>query len=275
MPTLLTPAQIIDIAKLSQMYAGNAIAKGSLFSPELSPKLARILYVERRSLQWMYNLSPTNTTLQNVANYVYRLCGRFGLRAIAVLGGGAGGGTIITPVRPTQFGFSFEYLIPITAADFATATDYNDSRIAGKQLEVFWKNIPNYQTPTGWQLIYTPSGFTVFVNDGTGGNAFNAFTTNSDAIFDIYIVHPTGTTVTPTTGTGVITYQGIGGETEFNDDTLIDKTILMVFRGTPYGIITSWNPGALEAKFLSATGEVIFNAGNPILSGELVFVLYV
>lgn len=273
MPTLWTPQQIIDIAKLSQMYAANFIGNGSLFSPELDPKWARILYVERKSLEWRYDLNPTDSTLQNVANYVYRLCGRAGLKAIGVLGGGAGGGgTIIVPTTPSTLGFTFEYLIPITAANFTTSTEYDDIRIAGKQVEVFWKNIPNFQSSFGWQLIYTPTGFQVFVDDGAGNNSFDAFGANSDAEFEIFIVHPTGTSIaTPTQG--YYPYTGIGGETSFSNSILVGKSVVFVLRGTPYGVVAS-SPATDQAAFNPTTGTISFNAGNPINTGELIIVPY-
>lgn len=272
MPTLKTPADIIDLAKLSQMYAANAKSRGDLFAAELSPKLFRILYVERKSLEWMYDLDPTNSTLQNVANYVYRLCGRFGLKAAGVLGGGPGGGTVITPITPGSMGISFEYLIPIRASDFFSATEYRDSRIAGKQVEVFWKNIPNYQSSFGWQLIYTPNGFEVFVDNGSGGNSFDAFGANADAEFEIYIVHPNGTVVQASSSP--FTYTGTGLEgVSFSDSSLIGRTVKYVLRGTPYAVVAS-SPNAIQCTFDTTTGTVTFNAAAPILNGEFIVVPY-
>ena len=272
MATLKTPAQIIDIAKLSQFYAANFIGNGSLFSPELDPRWARILYVERKSLEWMYDLDPTNSTLQKVANYVYRLCGRAGLKAAAVLGGGAGGsGTIITPTTPTTLGFRFLYLIPITAADFTTATEYDNPDIAGKELQVFWNNIDRY-LEIGTELLYTPTGFTVFIDDGSGGNSFNAFTTNTDAEFKIYIVHPEGTSISSPTQ-GYYPYTGIGGETSFSNSVLVGKTVVFVLRGTAYGVVAS-SPATNEVMFDTTTGTVTFNSGNPINAGEFIIVPY-
>lgn len=272
MATPYTPSEVIDIAKLSQFYASDAIAKGSLFGRELSPMLHKILYTERKSLEWAYNLDPSISSLQNVANYVYKLCGRFGARAIASLGNG--GGTVITPTTPTSLGISFEYLIPITAADFSTATDYNSSKIAGKQLEVYWTNVNNYETSYGWRLIYTPTGFTVFVDDGNGNNAFDAFGANSDAEFKIYIVNPTGTVAPTSTGLVMPLYEGIGGETFFELDVLKDKTTVAVVRGTPYGVLMNTGTPSVGVCVYTATlGKIDFGAGNPISAGEQILVV--
>ena len=53
---------------------------------------------------------------------------------------GSGGGSVI-PINPTE---PFVYLIPITGADFSDATNYNDTRIVGKQLQIFWNDINRY-----------------------------------------------------------------------------------------------------------------------------------
>lgn len=272
MAALYTPQEVIEIAKLSQFFAAKARAKGALFSPELSPNLFKILYTERKSLEWAYNLDPTLDSLQNVANYVYRLCGRFGAAALGIIGEGISGGSVVTPITPSGVAFSFEYLIPITASDFATATEYNDSRIAGKQLEVFWKNVQNFETTYGWQINYTPTGFEVFVDDGNGNNAFDAFGANADAEFNIYIVNPTVSTSTATAPV-IIPYVGVGGETFFTDSQLAGKTTVTVIRATPYPVIYTGTPSIAEALFTSATGRIDFNTGNPIGAGEYILVI--
>jgi hypothetical protein len=268
-----TNAVIIQNTPVACYLAANAIEKNRIKGRGfLDDKLAIKLRIVYRFVKKIYDLDPLHDGMFAACNYMWELCGAFGVMALGITGTTSGGGQItpITPIAP----FNFLYLIPITASDFATPTNYNDSRIAGKELQVFWNNVDRY-LEIGTELIYTPTGFSVFIDDGLGNNSFNAFTTNSDAEFKIYIVHPTGTTVTPTTGTGVVAYQGIGGETEFIDDSLIGKTALMIFRGTPYDIIIGGSPTASQVKFLSATGEVIFNVGNPIASGESVYVLYV
>src|SRR6478736_5785580 len=117
-----TPQEVIEIAKLSQFYAAKAVANGALFGRELSPMLPKILYTERKSLEWAYDLDPTLISLQNTANYVYRLCGRFGAAAISVLG--TGGGIIIDPTTPTSIGTAFEYVRRITAGNFTNGNEY-------------------------------------------------------------------------------------------------------------------------------------------------------
>jgi len=92
--------------------------------------------------------------LYSAANYLLHLCGSYALTAQAIISGGGGGtGTIVNPTSP--------YLIPITSADFANATDYNDPRIVGRNLAIFWNDIPRYLNPN--EFIYTSTGIEITV----------------------------------------------------------------------------------------------------------------
>ncbi len=267
---MLTVSEKIQVAEISQFLVANDIAKSGLFGGGIDRRRPRLLYMIRKNVSWMYGLDTSDSTLLRTSNYLYSLC-RNNLEAERILGISNGGGQI-TPVIPPG-SVSFEYLIPITAADFANATDYSSSKIAGKQVEVYWTNVQNFETPYGWQIIYTPTGFTVFVDDGLGNNSFNAQTTNADAIFKIFIVHPTGTaTSTPTWG--ILPYTGIGGETFFTDPALVDKTVTAVIRGTPYGVIISGTPNDIQALSTPASGRIDFAVTNPINTGELILVFY-
>lgn len=206
-----TPVEIIEIAKLSQYYAAKAVATGKLFAPEINPMLPKILYTERKSLEWAYNLDNTLSTLQNVANYVYRLCGRFGASAISKLG--TGGGIIVNPTTPTSLGVAFEYIRRITAADFTNGTDYNADWIAGYEVFVEWDN-GNQRYLTTDQLRYTLSGFTVFIDDGNGNNSFDARTTNADVIMIVLKRFPLGTPVTTTPSVPIIFEYDLTADTE-------------------------------------------------------------
>ncbi len=63
MSTPLTPLQIINIAKVSQYLAGDDVAKGSLFGSRLIPTSDRLLYMERKAVEWLYNISPSATAV--------------------------------------------------------------------------------------------------------------------------------------------------------------------------------------------------------------------
>jgi hypothetical protein len=175
-------ADIIDIARLSQVYAANDIAKKGVYGGGIDRRLPQMLYIERKAVEAVYALDPTDDYLRFTANYLYALCGPYGLRAAYALDSGSSG-TVAPATPPT--GFTFVYLIPITGPDFADATNYNDPRIVGKDLEIFWDNVNRYLLPT--EFNPTPIGIEILI-DG-----FDATSTNSDAIFKIYIENPTGT----------------------------------------------------------------------------------
>jgi hypothetical protein len=92
MPSPFTTIQINDV---SGYLAANAVARGSLFSPALNPKLPLILYMEGKALSWGYEYTADD--LQSVANYVYAMDYQSGYAQRIVDGGGGGA---ITPVNP-------------------------------------------------------------------------------------------------------------------------------------------------------------------------------
>lgn len=190
MPTV---ARTIDIARVSQFLSSHDVVVQQITRGGAVDEMHPIkLYIERMILQWIYEEDNDYDGLQAVADYVYALCGRYIWDAIAILDGDSGG-----QVAPATGGsdFSFKYLIPITAADFADADSYDNPLIAGRAVQVFWNNINRY-LEIGTELIYTATGFNIFIDDGSGGNSFNSQTTNSDAVMKIYIVNPVTEAVT-------------------------------------------------------------------------------
>lgn len=150
MPTV---SNIIDIAKLSQAYCLLEIKKQGLNGGGIDLKLPRKLYNIRKSVEWLYLLSPSNVTLQTTANYLYALCAPFNLRAEFVISQG-GSGTPITPVG--------EVVTPITisGSDFANATDWNNTGYAGKNVVVFSNGIARYLT-YGQEWVYISTGIRI------------------------------------------------------------------------------------------------------------------
>lgn len=104
-----TVAQIINIAKVSQYLAQNDVAKGRLFGPRKIPMSPQILYAERKAVEWLYNLDPTNTTLTLTANYLYSLCRGYNLQAANIVNNGGGGSVSpISPTLPPPLPYQFE-----------------------------------------------------------------------------------------------------------------------------------------------------------------------
>jgi hypothetical protein len=188
---MYTPQAILDIARVSQYMVANDQQRRGLLSGGTDPRWSRMLYVEKGSLEWILGLSPSHATVEKTAYYVYALCGKWALLAQAAMraagvvpgGGTTSDGSVINPETGSAVAFDFEYLIPIKGTDFATATTYNDTRIVGHSLQVFWNEVNRY-LEWGSEIGYTDTGIEILI-DG-----FDAATTHSDATFKIYIKDP-------------------------------------------------------------------------------------
>lgn len=91
---------IIEIADMSISLAGNYQERGNLFEKRRAYTAAETIAVVADAVRWKYDGDPTNTTLRGTANYLYWLCGKFGLEAQFILDGISGGGGSVTPVTP-------------------------------------------------------------------------------------------------------------------------------------------------------------------------------
>lgn len=107
-------------------------------------------------------------SLQSTSNYLYYLCGKYALMALAIINGGGGVvGTVVQPNAP--------YLIPITGADFATATEYNNPAIVGRNLAIFWNDVPRYLFPNEFEYTTTGINITIPGFDATANPGYQLF----------------------------------------------------------------------------------------------------
>lgn len=96
-----SPTDILGyIAPISQYLASNAVSEGALFGEPVNPNLPIQIYINTQSVQYRYdyeNIADGNTpsaSLVGTANYLYSLCGMFGLIAMGLRqSGGAVPGT--------------------------------------------------------------------------------------------------------------------------------------------------------------------------------------
>lgn len=168
---MYTIPQIINIAKASQWMANAATANGALFSSPVDPMLGIKLYIIRKDVETVYNLDSNYAGLQETSIYLLGLC-NLAASALVISGGGT-----VTPNQPNQF----VYLIPITGADFFDATNYNDPRIIGKSLQIFWNDVNRYLETSEYES--TSLGVNILVA------GFDA-TTNPTYQLKIYITNP-------------------------------------------------------------------------------------
>ncbi len=179
-----TPSQVAVYAKLAQVYAANAVAKGTLFSPYIDPRLPLMIYMENAALVWRLQYEPDDTTLYDVGNYVWALCGKFGLMAQATITSGGGS---VTPGTPTLI----QSPIRITGAEFASAlswtgtNSYGITILSSYNLQVYWNDVNRFlDENVSWTR--TATGFDIII-DGTIITDFDATTTNLNSVFYIYI----------------------------------------------------------------------------------------
>lgn len=83
MPTIAT---IIDIYPVAQYLATNDINKRGLYGGGVDLQLPEKIRNIGVSVERIYNDDPTDTTLTSTANYLYALCGKYGMQAQAVTG---------------------------------------------------------------------------------------------------------------------------------------------------------------------------------------------
>jgi len=179
-----TPSLVNVYAKLAEVYAANAVARGNLFSPYTDPRLPLMIYMERMALNWKLQYEADDTDLYDVGNYVWALCGKFGLMAQATITSGGGS---VTPGTPTII----QSPIRITGANFASALSWEGANsdainvLSAYNLQVFW-NDANRFLDEGISWSRTATGFDIII-DGTVITDFDATTTNIDSVFYIYI----------------------------------------------------------------------------------------
>lgn len=169
-----TTPDIIQWAKISQSLAVlNEAKKKALNGGTVDTDLHIKLYVERKSVEWEYNQDPASENLFQISNWLFALCGIYGLQAQYINGGS--GGTV-SPISPSSTD-SIISPLPITSSDFASATEwagqnsFNQPILANYQLQIFWDDAQIYLeedvqwTRTATGFIITEPGF-----DSTANN---------------------------------------------------------------------------------------------------------
>ncbi len=154
-----TVPQIIAIAKVSEYLSLLDVSKGSLFGKRVAPETPNVLYMERKAVEWLYDLDPTDSSLVGTANYLYSLCRGYGLKAQNIINNGGGGS--ISPITPVNGIFPFI----ITSADFESdGISYNNSRIVGVNLSIFIDEVSQqWLTASSTTFAYTATGIQILV----------------------------------------------------------------------------------------------------------------
>jgi hypothetical protein len=159
MPTVYTIQEIIDQGKMSVSFSLNDKSKMNLFGGAVTTnKSPQVIQMVTDALDWGYT-GNTSESYRGMANYLVWLMGIFGLNAINQMSGG-GGGTVI----PIPVSSSGQFPIVIDSSNFSTATEYNDTRIVGKDLTLDIKEIPTTLKAGGTDFaVYIATGVQVLI----------------------------------------------------------------------------------------------------------------
>lgn len=106
MPTI---DQILNIAKVCQFLAADDAANQTFLKGKYlrSPKIPRLIYIVRNSVDWLNTYNPSSSTLLGKANYLYSLCMPYVGQANVILNSG-GTGTIINPATGLVSSIAFQ-----------------------------------------------------------------------------------------------------------------------------------------------------------------------
>ncbi len=111
-------SEIISIAKVCQYLSLVDILRSKVYNGTVDLQLPRKLYCVRKSVEWLYDLDPTDDTLIGTANYLYALCAPYSAQAQIIIGG-SGGGIIVNPTtgQPVNLrDISLEFELGVTVS---------------------------------------------------------------------------------------------------------------------------------------------------------------
>lgn len=96
--TILAQSAICQYLAIGEHYKKLALKGGAIVSIE---RVGRLIYICRKTLEFIYSKDPNDANLIPTANYLYWLCGKYNSAAAAIISGG-GTGAIINPSTGTQ-----------------------------------------------------------------------------------------------------------------------------------------------------------------------------
>lgn len=101
---VLTSLEKLNIGRLSAAFASVDIIKQGLYGGGTDLQLPTKISFVQQSIQWLYDLDNTDSTLFDTTNYLYALCGKYKFDAEKAISGGSGGGIVpVTPAGTTGF----------------------------------------------------------------------------------------------------------------------------------------------------------------------------
>lgn len=142
MSIIYTTLEKINIAKVSQYSCLNAIRKAGLFADGIDIDLPRKIFMVRKNVEFLYNISPSDSTLFTTSTFLLGLCAPYNMVAANIISAGNSG--TVSPVNPSGVQ---QYPIYITQANFTTATLYPNTNIFGTNIIIYYNQIQRYLIP--------------------------------------------------------------------------------------------------------------------------------
>ena len=126
----LTIPQIIEVGKISQYLSANKNAKTVVVNYGKLPQnnLPLMIKIVREDIEYMFNNTPTNTTLFGNANYLYSLCGGYAVEAEYIMGLN-NGGSPLTPLVPGSLA-NIQFTVGVGDAPANGSTEYVNTALA-------------------------------------------------------------------------------------------------------------------------------------------------
>lgn len=152
----LSVENIIRIAKVSEYLSKIDVANGSLWGERIAPNTPQLLYMERMAVEWLYNLDPTDETLPMTANYLYKFCRGYNLKANSITGGGT-----VSPINPITAPNPYDFEVDGSSFVATGATT---------------KNFPS--TWVGYNLLFVRNGIPQSTLN-IGGNSYYSWDRNT------------------------------------------------------------------------------------------------
>jgi hypothetical protein len=125
----------------------------------------------------------TNVGLISSSDYLYALCGKYGIAAQTIVGSPGyvspittGTAAFVSPIRITSFNFS-------SATEWSGSNNNNQEVLPSYELEVYWNDLGRFLNQ-GTEWLRTAQGFQI-INNGTTVIDFDA--TVNNYTFYIYL----------------------------------------------------------------------------------------
>lgn len=165
----LTVSEIINIGRVSTYLSKVDIQKKELRNiPYFDQDLPALIAMETDFLNWWYVLNPSDTTLQEVANGLYALCGVYAPQALNILNNG--GGIVIDPATGQPNNISFQYIeFLVSSGMSAPYTTYiiEVANIINGSVKVFVDGVFIYTSEANAlnvSIVYTAANVTITFN---------------------------------------------------------------------------------------------------------------